>query len=110
MCRVSQAIAVSLNSENVPLPQHMQTLVGPENQLWFTHLSQSSVAAVRQGWLNTEADNTKVTTLGVLEAMQREGVQLSSVCLLDPKAEKALAPEDGDGRFQWFLFGVSPGL
>jgi ribosome biogenesis SPOUT family RNA methylase Rps3 len=27
------------------------------------------------------------------------------VCLLDPKAEHALSPEDGD-RFEWFLFGV----
>ena len=28
---------------------------------------------------------------------------LEKVCLLDPKAEKVLSPEDGDSRFQWFF-------
>ena len=42
----------------------------------------------------------------VLELMKEKGVPLDKVCLLDPKAEKELAPEDGDGRFEWFLFGV----
>ena len=38
--------------------------------------------------------------------MEEKGIPLDKVCLLDPKAEKELAPEDGDGRFEWFLFGV----
>ena len=38
--------------------------------------------------------------------MKQAGVSLDKVCLLDPKAEKELSPEDGDGRFEWFLFGV----
>ena len=38
--------------------------------------------------------------------MEASGVELDKVCLLDPKAETALSPEDGDGRFEWFLFGV----
>jgi len=38
--------------------------------------------------------------------MKASGVELDKVCLLDPKAETALSPEDGDGRFEWFLFGV----
>ena len=46
--------------------------------------------------------------MGVLDLMKASGVLLDKVCLLDPKAEKALSPEDGDGRFQWFLFGVCP--
>jgi ribosome biogenesis SPOUT family RNA methylase Rps3 len=38
--------------------------------------------------------------------MEASGIELDKVCLLDPKAEAALSPEDGDGRFEWFLFGV----
>jgi ribosome biogenesis SPOUT family RNA methylase Rps3 len=34
------------------------------------------------------------------------GKRLERVCLLDPKAEQELSPEDGDGRFEYFLFGV----
>lgn len=34
-------------------------------------------------------------------------LRLENVCLLDPKAETELSPEDGDGRFAGFLFGVS---
>lgn len=41
-----------------------------------------------------------------MDLMKQAGIPLEKVCLLDPKAEKELAPEDGDGRFQWFLFGV----
>ncbi|KAG7095996.1 hypothetical protein E1B28_006678 [Marasmius oreades] len=42
----------------------------------------------------------------ILEIIKQEfHGSLGKVCLLDPKAEKELSPEDGDGRFQWFLFG-----
>lgn len=51
--------------------------------------------------------NVQVTSIGIIDLMKQEGVGLESVCLLDPKAEKELSPEDGDGRFSWFLFGVS---
>jgi ribosome biogenesis SPOUT family RNA methylase Rps3 len=34
-------------------------------------------------------------------------VSLEKVCLLDPKAPLELSPQDGDGRFEWFLFGAS---
>lgn len=34
-------------------------------------------------------------------------LRLENVCLLDPKAEQELSPNDGDGRFVGFLFGVS---
>lgn len=39
--------------------------------------------------------------------MKKADVPLEKVCLLDPKAPQELSPEDGDGRFVWFLFGVS---
>ncbi len=38
--------------------------------------------------------------------MNQSSVRLDKVCLLDPKAELALTPADGDGVFEWFLFGV----
>lgn len=61
----------------------------------------------------------KTATLGLAKAScLEEGImhllensscelKLENVCLLDPKAEKELSPEDGDGRFSGFLFGVS---
>lgn len=39
--------------------------------------------------------------------MKKNNIPLDKVCLLDPRAESELSPEDGDGRFSWFLFGVS---
>lgn len=39
--------------------------------------------------------------------MQDLSIPLEKVCLLDPKADKEIAPEDGDGRFECFLYGVS---
>jgi hypothetical protein len=35
---------------------------------------------------------------------------IEKVCLLDPKAEQELSPDDGDGRFEYFLFGVRSSL
>ncbi|GLB39594.1 putative predicted SAM-dependent RNA methyltransferase [Lyophyllum shimeji] len=32
-------------------------------------------------------------------------MRIDRVCLLDPKARGGLSPEDGDGRFDMFLFG-----
>lgn len=57
--------------------------------------------------MGDSAASVQVTTSGILDVMEEEGVPLSSVCLLDPKATQPLSPEDGDGRFKWFLFGVS---
>lgn len=48
--------------------------------------------------------------MSVMELMKTSDVPLEKVCLLDPKAEKELAPEDGGGQFEWFLFGVSRNL
>lgn len=46
---------------------------------------------------------------GVMHLVEDRSCELTldNVCLLDPKAEKELSPEDGDGRFKAFLFGVS---
>lgn len=71
----------------------------------------------RESTHNTAAP--KAVTIGLAKAScLEEGImhlledpscelKLENVCLLDPKAEKELNPEDGDGRFAGFLFGVS---
>jgi len=44
-------------------------------------------------------------TQSVLELLERRNVPITRVCLLDPKAETVLAPEDSKS-FEYFLFGV----
>lgn len=46
--------------------------------------------------------------MSVLDLMKSHTVPLHRVCLLDPKAHQELSPEDGEGNFDWFLFGVRP--
>jgi ribosome biogenesis SPOUT family RNA methylase Rps3 len=99
--------------------QHMRILSGKENVVRFTNLSPTSAEALKESWktenisaTNLEngeltVENVEVTTVGVLELMKKHDVPLEKVCLLDPKAVTALSPEDGGGRFEWFLFGVS---
>ncbi|RXW15306.1 hypothetical protein EST38_g10548 [Candolleomyces aberdarensis] len=92
---------------------HMRTLAGPYSQVHFTHLSKASSdsldAAFAKSDTEAAASSGKAKAIchsaGVLELMKERGVPLSKVCLLDPKAEKVLSPEDGDGEFEWFLFG-----
>lgn len=75
----------------------------------FTHLSKSSCDTLTSRFqLSTSGEEASAFahTEGVMDFMRRKGIPLEKVCLLDPKAEKPLAPEDG-GLFEWFLFGVS---
>ena len=88
----------------------MRILAGRGAHVRFTSLSQSSADAITSAF-GTVADpllsNFSCHRQGVRELMKASGVELDKVCLLDPKAETALSPEDGgDGRFEWFLFGV----
>jgi ribosome biogenesis SPOUT family RNA methylase Rps3 len=46
--------------------------------------------------------------MSVLDLMKNRAISLHRVCLLDPKSSQELTPEDGDGAFDWFLFGVRP--
>lgn len=92
--------------------RHMLTLAGPSSTVLFTNLSKPASAqlAANLAPLDSTADDKSLAQLGVhtegvLARMGAAGVPLERVCLLDPKAEKELAPEDGDGRFEWFLFG-----
>jgi hypothetical protein len=90
--------------------QHMRILAGPDARVDFTHLSQTSSDSLAK--IFEEAPNidllaqTSCHKIGVLDLMKRSSVSVQKVCLLDPKAEEKLSPQDGDGRFSWFLFGV----
>ncbi|KAI0786947.1 SAM-dependent RNA methyltransferase [Abortiporus biennis] len=91
--------------------KHMQTLAGKEDQIHFSHVSSTSRTTLQQ-LFSSQSDEEQATkaradahTIGVLDLMKESGVPLEKVCLLDPKASKELSPEDGDGRFEWFLFG-----
>ncbi|KAK7442024.1 hypothetical protein VKT23_016301 [Stygiomarasmius scandens] len=91
---------------------HMRTLAGQGSHVHFTHLSSSSSQSLKTKFDAVQGENLAEASshqAGVLDLIkERLGGSLDKVCLLDPKAEKELSPEDGDGRFEWFLFGVSP--
>ena len=91
--------------------QHMRTLAGPGAEVHFTHLSKTSSDSLNNSVSSEEGSEGKAPaffhTQGLVDMMKERGTPIDKVCLLDPKAEKVLAPEDGDGEFDWFLFGVS---
>lgn len=92
----------------------MRKLAGPDSKIYFTHLSKSSSENLTAKFTELTTSDPQVEsaeafcmTSGVLDLIKEKlGGSLDKVCLLDPKAEKELSPEDGDGRFEWFLFGV----
>ncbi|KAJ8523321.1 hypothetical protein ONZ45_g143 [Pleurotus djamor] len=95
---------------------HMRMFAGPQAKVRFTHLSESSCKTLQDVFSESSSPsnessgkaqlaNASCHTEGILECMKQFGVPIDKVCLLDPKAEKELSPEDGDGRFEWFLFG-----
>jgi len=96
----------------------MRMLAGPDAHVQFTNLStsssdvlisafnSSSTADVTSSSSHSSLSQFSCHQMGVLDLMKASDVLLEKVCLLDPKAEKELSTDDGDGRFQWFLFGV----
>jgi ribosome biogenesis SPOUT family RNA methylase Rps3 len=91
----------------------MRTLAGRDAHVHFTHLSkpscQSLTATFQTSALDQRGSDLAEATFheyGVLDLIKDNTGTLERVCLLDPKAEQELSPEDGDGRFQYFLFGV----
>lgn len=100
----SKAIPMWVELEYV----HMRTLAGPRAHVHFTHLSQTScrtLTALFERVGDAKLAQAVAHQTSVLELMKMNGVPLEKVCLLDPKAEKELSPEDGNGEFSWFLFG-----
>jgi Predicted SAM-dependent RNA methyltransferase len=92
----------------------MRTLLGPDSRLHFTNLSQASADSLN-AILHSDHDDdsllstTSCHTIGVMDFVKGSGeiiASLDEICLLDPKAQVPLTPQDGDGRFKWFLFGV----
>lgn len=93
--------------------KHMLSLAGQGNKVCFTHLSQSSCAAIQKGFesvansVGTQKSSEatfEATSISILEYMKLQGVPMNRVCLLDPRGSKELSPEDGS-EFEWFLFG-----
>ncbi|KAH8102078.1 SAM-dependent RNA methyltransferase [Cristinia sonorae] len=93
--------------------KHMQTLAGPSSKVYFTHVSSTSKSSLDALFSPSPSPSSSTTpratvsafTQDVLSVLKTEGVPHEKVCLLDPKAPQELAPEDGDGRFEFFLFG-----
>jgi len=87
---------------------HMQILAGSDAQVRFTYLSKSSSESL-DATFAVESKNPSLATFSchqesILDLMKISGISIEKICLLDPKAERELLPEDGD-NFEWFLFG-----
>ncbi|KAF8452742.1 SAM-dependent RNA methyltransferase [Boletus edulis BED1] len=85
---------------------HMKMLAGASARVLFTNLSQRSCASLREklASLSGPVASHGVYTQSILEMLKNQEISLSQVCLLDPKAERKLEPEDGL-EFEWFIFG-----
>lgn len=85
----------------------MLNLIGPSSQLHFTSLSSSSIPPL-QKYLEeiTPSSSSKahLHTDPILTLVEKLGSTSARVCLLDPRAPKELAPEDGE-TFDIFLYG-----
>lgn len=86
---------------------HMLSLVGPKSNVAFTSLSASSIPPL-QTYLSPKPEGSKaiLETKPILEFLSsaQPPIPLGRVCLLDPRAEKVLAPEDAE-LFDVFLYG-----
>ncbi|KAJ3515854.1 hypothetical protein NLJ89_g1498 [Agrocybe chaxingu] len=79
---------------------HMRILAGSTSQVRFTHLSTSSCESINSIFTGSSSSNAGLSAFschqqGVVGLMKELGVPIDQVCLLDPKAEKELSPEDG---------------
>jgi ribosome biogenesis SPOUT family RNA methylase Rps3 len=93
----------------------MRTWAGSGSTVLFTHLSASSSNTLT-GTLGEMSSGSNASssladfechTEGIMGIVQkRYAGKIEKVCLLDPKADVELSVEDGDGKFEAFLFGV----
>lgn len=82
------------------------THAGPNARVIYTNLSSGSYNHLNE-FLKPEegkASETECYKEGIMEILQREGISKDKVCLLDPKAEEEIKPEDLD-NFSHFVFG-----
>ena len=115
LMEISHTPCVMAKTSKFIFAQHMRTLAGPGSKIHFTSLSQSSCNALSSifssssgnpGDASSSLASATAHQIGVLELMKTANVPLERVCLLDPKAAKELDPQDGEGVFDYFLFGV----
>ncbi|MBI4919503.1 hypothetical protein HY837_06225 [archaeon] len=66
--------------------EHISKIIG-KNNVWFTNCS-----------------NKEVLKFGLVKKESVAKLNLPKSCLLDPKAEKELSPEDAE-KFDYFIFG-----
>lgn len=84
---------------------HMLTLTAPHSSVHFTSLSSSSISALQKHLsAHPQSSSAHAHTEPILTFLEQNGIPQSKVCLLDPRAPKVLAPEDGDA-FDVFLYG-----
>jgi len=91
---------------------HMLTLTAPNSSVHFTSLSSSSIPPLEEYLASKQASTSSSPSAGnagahtepILTFLEQQGIPATRVCLLDPRAEKVLAPEDGD-NFDVFLYG-----
>lgn len=88
----------------------MLSLSPPDATVHFTSLSHSSQAALAKAFApNTDPSaaptaTARPHTADVLTLIKELNIPLERVCLLDPRAEQEISPEDGEA-FDMFLFG-----
>jgi len=102
--------------------KHMLALVGPGSTVHFTSLSRASIASLQSQLASSTSSAPDVAAFelhseSVVTVAASRGVDLAQICLLDPKAPRALtfqdfnrtketaATDQVDGPFLWFLFG-----
>lgn len=100
----------------------MLKVASPTSTVGFTSLSASTHATIDTQLKEAVAQSTAPSSSSTSRppahyfvsqdsiltflASSSPPIPISKVCLLDPKAPKALCPEDGDSdRFEYFLFG-----
>jgi hypothetical protein len=90
----------------------MRILAGPNSQVCFTSLSKPSCQSLDVSFADAveSKHHPALATFschqeGILDIMKTSKTSIDKICLLDPKAQRELSPEDGD-TFEWFLFGV----
>ena len=84
---------------------HMITLTAPNSHVHFTSLSSSSIPPLEKHLSShASSSNAHAHTEPILTFLANEGIPKERVCLLDPRAEKVLSPEDGE-TFDVFLYG-----
>jgi len=85
-------------------------LAGLGSEVHFTHLSQACADSLIEAFGKASKKifppviaDVFFTTKSVLELIEAIDVPLDQVCLLDPKADRELSPDD---TYTHFLFGV----